>query len=86
MSQTAQIPFRKETSHQAATSPDEFIYAAEILEAGGTWDQMKSVLTAQHLTSLFYVQNRPPMPMLMDAGSKEAAKILRAEAAKLESE
>jgi len=76
--------FQREDGHCSASSPDEFIMAAEILEAGGTFEQAMAMLTPQHLTSLFHVEKRPPQAMLLDHKRDDQIKILRAEAAKLE--
>ena len=78
--------FQPEDGHRCATSPDEFNMAAEILEAGGSFQQAIEVLTPQHLTSLFHVEKRPPQAMLLDHKREDQIKILRAEAAKIEGE
>lgn len=78
--------FVAEESHREATTPEEFLQAAEILEAGGTFQQAIDMLSPQHLTSLFHVEHRPPLAMLMDRTRKEQIEVLRDLAAKLDPE
>lgn len=68
-------PYRK---HQCAIDAEPFIEAALVLETGGTIQQALAKLSAQHRTSLFHVEQRPPSAILFDAGKHGAAAILRA--------
>lgn len=69
--------FRRYTGHQCATDPLPFVKAAEIIENGGCVAEAFASLSDQHRTSLFYLENRPGLPMLLDLGRKKAAQALR---------
>lgn len=78
--------FRPYRRHLTAFDAQPFLEAAEILETGGSLDQAMAVLTPQHLTSLFYVERRPPGAILSSAGKVRGAAILRQCAAELTAE
>lgn len=78
------MTFVKNEAHVNATDPAAFGEAAAVLEAGGSVEDAMSLLTAQHRTTLFHVEKRPPLPMLASKTPHDAATILRRCADKLE--
>lgn len=65
-----------------ATDPEPFRDAADLIDAGGTIEAAYAMLSARHKTTLFRVENRPPLPMLVSRGT-EAPALLRKLAADL---
>lgn len=69
--------FRAYTEHQLATDPRPFLKAAQILEDGGSIAKAYATLPPQARTTLFHVESRPPLSMLLDAGREDAISMLR---------
>tara|TARA_Y100001968_G_scaffold217002_1_gene199734 strand:+ start:58 stop:369 length:312 start_codon:yes stop_codon:yes gene_type:complete len=75
--------FVRHEGHLCAVDPAPFREAAAALEAGGSLEEAMNFLSEQHRTTLFYVEKRPPLPMLASRGD-EAPAILRQCADQLE--
>lgn len=76
--------FRRYTEHQCAVDARPFIKAAQILEDGGSIAEAYGALPPQHRTSIFHVESRPPLSILIDRGRDGAAQLLRECAAEIE--
>ena len=81
---TASERFTRYDGHLSATDPAPFREAADFIEGGGSVAGALELLTPNHRTTLFHVEKRPPLPMLVAKTPREAAETLRQCADELE--